>query len=101
MHFENDDHNFTFKFDSNDGKRSLEINFNELYLGDILDRFKEFLQGCGYEIDGYISVIPWEDKVLGYQSSDTQFDFSNISNNNWPFGQKEPEVQNLTQASEK
>ena len=31
----NDKHNFTFRFDSNDGERHLEMNCNELYLGDI------------------------------------------------------------------
>ena len=101
MHFENDDHNFTFKFDSGDGKTSLEMNFNELYLDDIFNQFKNFLQGCGYEIDGYISVIHWKDKELGYQSSDTQFDFSNIPNNNWPFGQKEEVQQDSIKVSEK
>ena len=99
MHFENDDHNFTFKFDSNDGKTSLEMNFSELYIDDIFNQFKNFLQACGYEIDGYIDVIPWHNHLP--QNEQPQFDFSNIPNNNWPFGQKEPDVQNLTQASEK
>jgi hypothetical protein len=38
MHFENDDHNFTFKFDSNDGKTSLEMNFSELYIDDLFNQ---------------------------------------------------------------
>jgi len=99
MHFENDDHNFTFKFDSSDGKTSLEMNFNELYLDDIFNQFKAFLQGCGYEIDGYIDVVPWHNHLP--QNEQPQFDFSNIPNNNWPFGQKESDAQSLTQASEK
>ena len=82
MHFEYDDkHSFTFRFDSNDGERHLEMNCNELYIGDILNSFKDFLQGCGYEIDGMIDIVSYDD-------TNTKFDFSNIPNNNWPFGEK-------------
>lgn len=86
MHFEQDSHNFTFRFDSDDGERHLEMNCNELFLGDVFDRFKEFLQGCGYVIDGMIDVVPFEDK------KDTKFDFSGVPNNNWPFGEKKESV---------
>ena len=104
----NDTHNFTFRFDSNDGERHLEMNCNELYLGDIFARFKEFLQGCGYEIHGQIGVVEYdseEDYDAGYQipypprekssrgyeldrspTNEPKWDFSNIPNNNWPFG---------------
>ena len=62
MSYYNDDynekHNFTFRLDSNDGERHLEMNCNEIYLYDIFARFKEFLQGCGYEINGEIEVLP-------------------------------------------
>lgn len=95
MHFEEDKHNLTFRFDSNDGERHLEMNCNELFLGDILDRFKEFLQGCGYEVDGMIDVVPYEN---------TKFDFSEIPRNNWPFGEKKKDdiaYTNLTHPSEK
>jgi hypothetical protein len=87
MHFEEQKHNFTFRFDSDDGERTLEMNCNELFLGDILDRFKEFMQGCGYVIDGQLEVTPsWDD--FDHKTDDTKFDFSNIPNNNWPFGEK-------------
>lgn len=82
MHFEQTDHNFTFRFFSNDDNRTVELNCNELYIGDIFERFKEFLQGCGYPIDGYIDVIPYEKPHYD------KFDFDNIPNNNWPFGTK-------------
>ena len=90
----NDKHNFTFRFDSNDGERHLEMNVNELYLYDIFARFKEFLQGCGYEIHGEIEVVEYNserDYDSGYTLTETpkhepKFDFSNIPNNNWPFG---------------
>lgn len=77
----NDKHNFTFRFSSNDTERHLEMNCNELYLYDIFTRFKEFLQGCGYEINGEIGVIDYDSSV-----EQPKFDFSNIPNNNWPFG---------------
>ena len=87
MHFEEQKHNLTFRFDSNDGERTLEMNCNEVFLGDILDRFKEFLQGCGYVIDGQLEVAPsWDD--FEKRTDDTKFDFSNIPNNNWPFAEK-------------
>ena len=70
------------------------MNCNELYLGDIFARFKEFLQGCGYEIDGDIEVLEYnseQDYNSGYRLTEPpkhepKFDFSNIPNNNWPFG---------------
>ena len=91
----NDKHNFTFRFDSNDGERHLEMNVNELYLYDIFARFKEFLQGCGYEINGEIEVVEYNserDYDSGYTLTEppkheSKFDFSNIPNNNWPFGE--------------
>ena len=109
MHFNYDEkHNLTFRFESNDGERSLEMNCNELFINDILYRFKEFLQGCGYEIQGEIEVVEYnseEDYDAGYQipypsreksskgyeldrppTHEPKWDFSNIPNNNWPFG---------------
>ena len=93
----NDKHNFTFRFDSNDGERHVEMNVNELYLDDIFARFKEFLQGCGYEIHGEIEEVEYNSEQ-NYTSDDSgyrldrppthepKWDFSNIPNNNWPFG---------------
>ena len=81
----NDKHNFTFRFDSNDGERHLEMNVNELYLYDIFARFKEFLQGCGYEVHGEIGVVEYDSEPEQVKQ-ETKFDFSNIPNNNWPFG---------------
>jgi hypothetical protein len=92
MDFDNENHNFTIRFDSNDGNRSLEMNFNELFLDDILNQVRDFLRGCGYEIDGQIQVVPseHEDVYVGtddYLVSDDapDFSFENIPNNNWPF----------------
>jgi len=106
----NDKHSFTFRFDSNDRERALEMSINELYLGDIFARFKEFLQGCGYEIHGEIGVVEY-DSEQNYASDDSgyrldrppthepKWDFSNIPNNNWPFGNTKVEpIRALTTA---
>ena len=89
----NDKHNFTFRFDSNDGERHLEMNANELYLYDIFARFKEFLQGCGYEINGEIEEVEYNSPSTWTEppKHEPKFDFSNIPNNNWPFGELKTE----------
>jgi hypothetical protein len=89
-----DDHHFTIKFDSGDGNRSLEMNFSELFLDDILNQIRDFLRGCGYEIEGQIQVVPFDDFKYGEAiqsgqqniSEQSEFSFENIPSNNWPFG---------------
>ena len=93
-----DDHNFTVRFDSNNGKTSLEMNFSELYLNDILTQFRDFLRGCGYEMDGELELVPWNSQDF---QSEKGFDFSNIPDNNWLFGQKRIDEINPLKASEK
>ena len=92
-----DDHNFTVRFDSNNGKTSVEMNFSELYLNDILIQFRDFLRGCGYEMDGELELVPWDSKKF---QSEEGFDFSNIPSNNWLFGQKSDTI-NPIKVSEK
>jgi hypothetical protein len=94
----NEKHNFTFRFDSNDGEVHLEMNCNELYLNDILARFKEFMQGCGYAIHGEIGVVEYDSEPEQVKQ-EPKFDFSNIPNNNWPFGSLKTEsIPTLTTA---
>ena len=85
MNFNDDDHNFTFRFDSSDGKKRVEMDFSELYIQDILNQFKSFLQACDYEINGNIEIVEDEDEE-GLYREQPKFDFSNIPNNNYPFG---------------
>jgi hypothetical protein len=92
-----DDHNFTVRFDSNNGKTSLEMNFSELYLNDILTQFRDFLRGCGYEMDGELELVPWNTT----EQEQSNFSFDGIPNNNWLFGQKESTPQNPVKVSEK
>jgi hypothetical protein len=106
MNFDVDNHNFTIRFDSGDGNKSLEMNFSELFLDDILNQFRDFLRGCGYEIDGQIQVVPFDDFEYGEAiqsgqqkiSEQPKFSFENIPNNNWPFGLKTEPIQALTTA---
>lgn len=100
-----DDHNFTVRFDSNNGKTSVEMNFSELYLNDILMQFRDFLRGCGYEMDGELELVPWHSQEDGPMERTvfepkTRFDFSNIPDNNWLFGQKSDPI-NPIKVSEK
>ena len=36
------------------------LEFNEDYIGDILDNIKQFLQGTGFTIDGTLDIVPEE-----------------------------------------
>ena len=93
MDFNSDEHSFTFRFHSAEGERDLEMNCNALYVGDILSFMRDFLQGCGYQIDGTIEVVPYEtDEVL-----EDKFTMDHLPNNGWPFGQIKP-IQALTTA---
>jgi hypothetical protein len=95
----NEKHSFTFRFDSNDGEVHLEMSVNELYIQDVLDRFREFLLGCGYQVNGEIDIVEYnseQDHDSGYTLTEPpkhepKFDFSNVPNNNWPFGSLKPE----------
>jgi hypothetical protein len=53
---------------------------------------RDFLRGCGYEIDGQIQVVPSEHEDVYVGTDDylvlddaPDFSFENIPNNNWPF----------------
>ena len=63
-----------------------------LFVGDILDQFRDFLQGCGYVIDGHLEIISWSEPEVvttpQKEYHEGHFDFSNIPNNNWPFHEK-------------
>jgi len=97
MSFDSDEHSFTFRFHSAEGERDLEMNCNALYVGDILSFVRDFLQGCGYQIDGTIEVVPYET----YEETPKQDKFSmdHLPNNGWPFGSLKTEsISTLTTA---
>jgi len=85
MSYNSDDHSFTFRFHSAEGERDLEMNCNALYVGDILSFMRDFLQGCGYEIDGTIEVVPYETYEEETPKQD-KFSMDHFPNNGWPFG---------------
>jgi len=104
MSFDSDEHSFTFRFHSAEGERDLEMNCNALYVGDILSFVRDFLQGCGYQIDGTIEVVPFEEEVPlnyneydGYSPKQDKFSMDHLPNNGWPFGVGQP-VQGLSTA---
>jgi hypothetical protein len=108
MSYNSDEHSFTFRFHSAEGERDLEMNCNALYVGDILSFMRDFLQGCGYEIDGTIEVVPFEtdeefendpplnyNEYDGYAPKQDKFSMDHLPNNGWPFGEIQP-IQPLT-----
>ena len=110
MSYNSDEHNFTFRFHSAEGERDLEMNCNALYVGDILSFMRDFLRGCGYEIDGTIEVVPYEtyeesdvnvplnyNEYDGYAPKQDKFSMDHLPNNGWPFGLGQP-IQSLTTA---
>jgi len=86
MSFNSDEHSFTFRFHSAEGERDLEMNYNALYLSDIFERFRDFLQGCGYLIEGQIEVIPFSKASESHESHEERFSMDHLPNNGWPFG---------------
>jgi hypothetical protein len=36
------------------------LEFEDDYLGDILDNIKQFLQGTGFAIEGNLEIVPYE-----------------------------------------
>jgi hypothetical protein len=110
MSYNSDEHNFTFRFHSAEGERDLEMNCNALYVDDVLSFMRDFLQGCGYQIEGTIEVVPFEDieefendaplnynEYDGYAPKQDKFSMDHLPNNGWPFGMGQS-VQSLTTA---
>jgi hypothetical protein len=96
MSYNSDEHSFTFRFHSAEGERDLEMNCNALYVDDILSFMRDFLQGCGYQIEGTIEVVPYETYEEETPKQD-KFSMDHLPNNGWPFGLGQP-VQSLTTA---
>ena len=96
MSYNSDEHSFTFRFHSAEGERDLEMNCNALYVDDILSSMRDFLQGCGYQIEGTVEVVPYETYDVQEPEQD-KFSMDHLPNNGWPFGLGQP-VQSLTTA---
>jgi hypothetical protein len=110
MSYNSDEHSFTFRFHSAEGERDLEMNCNALYVDDILSFMRDFLQGCGYQIEGTIEVVPYDtdeefendpplnyNEYDGYAPKQDKFSMDHLPNNGWPFGAIQP-IQALTTA---
>ena len=66
-----------------EAKRTVEFHADSL--DQILPEFEQFLRGCGFYFEGYIDVVD-ENEI-----EDSNFDFSDIPQNNWPFGDVKPQ----------
>ena len=73
--------------DSVSSKKTVEFSADSL--SQILEQFEMFLRGCGFHFNGCIDMVE-EESYEEYQE-DSQFDFSEIPQNNWPFGDTKPE----------
>jgi hypothetical protein len=59
------------------------VEFSAVSLEEVLKQFESFLRGAGFVFNGEVGIFEEED----YQSNyDYDYDFSNLPQNNWPFG---------------
>jgi hypothetical protein len=77
--------------DSASSKRTVE--FNTELLDQILNEFEHFLRGCGFHFNGQLDFVNDEEQNVNLpecyteELETTQFELSNLPNNNWPFGE--------------
>ena len=64
-----------------ESKRTVEFYADSL--NQILSEFETFLRGSGYHFDGNIDIV--EEESYEEYREETQFDFSEMPQNNWPF----------------
>ena len=69
-----------------ESKRTVEFYADSL--NQILSEFETFLRGSGYHFDGNIDVV--EEESYEEYRKESEFDFSSIPQNNWPFGDLKP-----------
>ena len=74
------------------------VEFRADGLDDILQQFETFLRGSGFHFDGYLDVVKddYSDEeemnyIFEHQSDSPTFNFSDIPQNNWPFGDLKPQ----------
>jgi hypothetical protein len=68
-----------------DAKRTVE--FEAETLDQLLNEFEMFLRGCGFYFRGTLDIVSYDDDI----KSEDKFDFSQIPQNNWPFGSFKPQ----------
>lgn len=67
-------------------KRTVEFTADSL--SQIVSEFEHFLRGCGFFFEGQLDFVNDDD----YHSEEQiQFDFSEIPQNNWLFGNLKPQ----------
>ena len=56
--WDNDTRNsFDFNFNTPDGE-NVTLNFKAVSIEHILTKFEDFLQGCGYKLNGQLKIVP-------------------------------------------
>ena len=58
------------------------VEFSAVSLEEVLKQFETFLRGAGFEFEGKVNIF---DENTPYDNYDKDFDFGNLSQNNWPF----------------
>lgn len=74
-----------------DAKRT--VQFNSDSLGTIIEEFENFLRGCGFYFRGQLDFIDDDDSYIAADEQ-SNFDFSEIPQNNWPFSGAKPQDAN-------
>ena len=72
--------------DSVTSKRTVEFNADSL--DQILSEFENFLRGCGFNFNGQLDFVNDEEQPEWHteEFETPEYDFSNLPQNNWPFG---------------
>ena len=78
-----------------ESKRTVEFRADGL--SDVLDEFESFLRGSGFFFQGQLDIIDdseYEDTEPDWNAprEKINFDFSEIPQNSWPFGDLKPQV---------
>lgn len=71
--------------DAVSSKRTTEFDADSLH--QILEEFEQFLRGCGFYFEGQLDII---NENIPIEQVEDNFDFSEIPQNNWPFGDIKP-----------
>lgn len=78
MMWNNDIRNdFSFHFSASD-EESVSINFKAVNVEQILTKFEDFLNGCGYKLNGTIEVVPNQAQYKKEVDTQKSYQASNV-----------------------
>lgn len=73
-----------------DAKRT--IQFNSDSLGSVIEEFENFLRSCGFHFRGQLDFVDDDDDSYIETDKQSNFDFTEIPQNNWPFEEKPTQI---------